>query len=150
MGGAYVNTDTTNLVQMVNRANDVLASATTVFPFTLFPDTLSIDREKLTIVHRTFYKVSEVMSIHTDDILNVTANVGPIFGSLVLSTRFFNTDKPYVINYFWREDSLRLKAIVQGFIIAKQSGIEMNNIETKELGTLLQKLGSGTQDEAKS
>lgn len=145
-----MNNDTTNLVHLVNKASDVLANATTVFPFTLFPDTLSIDREKLTIVHRTFYKVSEVMSIHTDDILNVTANIGPIFGSLVLSTRFFNTDKPYIINYFWREDALRLKAIVQGFIIAKQSGIDMNNIEARDLGLLLQKLGSGTQEEAKS
>jgi hypothetical protein len=142
-----MNQDTTQLSEMVNNAKDVLASATTVFPFTLFPDTLSIDREKLTIVHRTFFKVSEVMSIHTEDILNVTANAGPFFGSLALSTRFFHTDKPYRINYFWRDDALRLKSIIQGFIIAKQSDVDMNNINSKELTNMLISLGSGTTDE---
>lgn len=136
--------DVAKLKEVVSNAEDVLVSSTTVFPFTLFPDTLKIDREKLTITHRTFFKVSQVMSIHIEDVLNVTVNAGPFFGSLEIFTRFFANDKPYRITFFWRDDALKLKAIIQGYIIARQKNIDTSSIECKELAKMLEKLGKET------
>lgn len=68
-----------NLVEAIGNSRDILVRATTVFPLTLFPDTLTIDRTKITITHRDFFKVAEVMSIGIEDVLNVTATVGPFF-----------------------------------------------------------------------
>lgn len=135
---------TRDLKRTVSNAQDVLATATTVFPFTLFPDTIRVDREKLTITHRTFFNVSDVMSIHIDDVLNVTVHAGPLFGSLEISTRFFSEDKPYRVNYFWRHDALKIKALMQGYIIARQKGIDTENVDAKELSSILRKLGAET------
>lgn len=131
------------LSEVVKRSHEVLASAQTVFPFTLFPDTVTVDREKLTITRRMFFKVAESMSIRIEDILNVTADVGPIFGSLKISTRFFDPHKPYDVKYLWREDAVKLKAVVQGYIIALQKQIDCSSLSTNQLAKMLSDLGTG-------
>jgi|SRR5688572_14072325 len=136
------------LTQAVEGTRQTLFEATTVFPFTLFPDTVVIDREKLTVTHRVFFQVAEVMSIRIEDILNVTADVGPFFGSLKISTRFFNTKKPYKVNYLWRGDAMRIKRIMQGYIIARQKDIDCSAFSSKELADMLDKLGQAAPNNA--
>lgn len=129
------------LVQAIGDSYDVLVRANTVFPLTLFPDTITIDRAQLTITRRTFLYTAEVLSIRIEDILNVTANVGPFFGSIRIATRFFNPDKPYVINYFWRADALKVKRVAQGYLIARQREIDCSALTTPELAITLDELG---------
>lgn len=130
------------LRKAVGHSNEMLAQAHTVFPFTLFPDTVSIDRGKMTISHRNFFRVAEVTSIRIEDILNATVNVGPLFGSLKIATRFFGTDKDYVVNYLSRSDALKIKHILQGYIIAVQKKIDCSALSTKELAKMLSELGA--------
>jgi hypothetical protein len=134
------------LTQAIGSAHEVLSSATTVFPFTLFPDTITIDRTKLTVAHRSFFGVAEVMSMNVEDVLNVTANVGPFFGSLRITTRFFDPGKPYEINWLWRADAVKLKRILQGYILAMQRKIDCSALTTGELTRLLDELGQGAPD----
>ncbi len=129
------------LRQAIHGSYEVLATATTVFPFTIFPDTVTVDRAKLTIAHRSFFRVAELMSIRIEDILNVTANVGPVFGSLHIVSRVLNSDKPYEIKFLWRDDTLKLKRILQGYIIAIQKEIDCSPLKTKELADMLNELG---------
>lgn len=128
------------LEQAIRGSHEILFSATTVFPFTPFPDTVVIDRAKVTITHRTFFKVAEIVSIRIEDILNVTANVGPLFGSIHIVSRVLSPDKPYEIHFLWKEDALRLKRIMQGYIIAIQKEIDVTPLKTKELADMLNKL----------
>lgn len=129
------------LTQTINSSHEVLVNATTVFPFTLFPDTVTLDRAKLTIAHREFFWTGEVMSIRIEDILNVTADTGPFFGSLKIFTRFFSTDKPYTVSFLRRNDALKIKRILQGYIIALQKNIDCSTLPTKELADMLDDLG---------
>lgn len=131
------------LKEIIGNSQETLMTATTVFPFTLFPDTVIIDREKISIAHRFFFRVAEVVSMRIEDILNVTADVGPIFGSVSMLTRFFDPDKPYTVNYLWRGDALRLKRILQGYVIAIQKSIDTSALSAKELATLLDEFGQG-------
>lgn len=132
---------THELEQAIGASSDVLVRAQTVFPLTMFPDTLTIDRTKLTITHRNFFKAGEVLSISIEDILNVTASVGPFFGSIKLSTRFFDLNRPYTVDHFYRADALRIKRIAQGYIIARQKKIDTSALSTEELAKLLDDLG---------
>lgn len=128
------------LKQAIKGSNQVLATATTVFPLTLFPDTLTVDRAKLTITKRRFFGAAEVMSIQIEDVLNVTATVGPLFGSIKIDSRI-PTAKPYVVHHFWRKDALRLKRITQGYLIALQRGIDCSSLTNGDLAALLDQLG---------
>lgn len=136
------------LSDAIGGAHELILSATTVFPFTLFPDTISVDRAKLTVAHRIFFRVAEVVSIRIEDILNITADVGPVFGSVKISTRFFDTKKPVTVNYLWRSDALRIKRIMQGYIIATQKEIDCSSLTTKELAGTLDRLGEGAPEDA--
>jgi hypothetical protein len=135
------------LSDAIRVSHEPLISATTVFPFTLFPDTVVVDREKLTVAHRIFFQVAEVLSIRIEDILNVTADVGPFFGSIKISTRFFDKSKPYNVNFLWREDALKIKRIMQGYIIATQKKIDCSALNSPELAQMLDELGQAAPNE---
>ncbi len=139
--GAQKQQTAQKLVKAIGNSHDVLFRARTVFPLTLFPDTISIDRTKITVTHRDFLRAGEVLSISIEDILNVTATVGPLFGSIKLSTRFFDPDKPYEIDHFWRADALKIKRIAQGYVIARQKKIDCSALSTPELAKMLDELG---------
>lgn len=130
------------LVEAIGESRDILVRAKTVFPLTLFPDTISLDRTKLTITHRDFFKAGDVLSIGIEDILNVAATVGPFFGSITITTRFFDQDnKPYKVDHFTRADALKIKRIAQGYVIAKQKGVDCSALSNPELTKLLDELG---------
>ncbi len=126
------------LKQAIEGSNDVLVRATTAF--TLLSDKVVLDRTKLTITRRSFFNSAEIMSIRIEDILNVTATVGPFFGHLKIMSRIPNA-APYVMGKFTRQDVLKVKRIMQGYIIALQKEIDCDSIPTAELIELLSGLG---------
>lgn len=133
-------TDPDKLRSIADSAHEVLFSTQSVFPFMLFPDSITVDRIKVTVVQRAFFRVSEVNSFQIEDILNVEGDTGPFFGSLKIYTRFFSTE-PLRINYLSRKDTIFIKRILQGYNIARQRKIECMHIPRDELVALLYDLG---------
>jgi hypothetical protein len=127
------------LQDAIKGSNQILVKATTKLTF--FPDTLTLDRAKLSVTKRTFVQVSEVMSIRIEDILNVTASLGPMFGSVKIISRVMNADNVTSVGRFSRVDALRVKHITQGYVIALQRGIDCNALQTRELAAMLERLG---------
>lgn len=130
-----------NLKKIVAQSHEVLASANTVFPITLFPDTVFVDRTKVTIIRRNFFWSSDVMSIRIEDVLNVSASVGPLFGSLTLASRVMSTVDHFRIDYFWRSDAIYMKHIIQGYVIAQHNNLDTAHLPKDELVKTLKELG---------
>lgn len=128
--------------EAIGHSQDMLFIATTIFPFTLFPDTVAVDREKVTVVNRTFFRVAEIVSIRIEDVLNVTADVGPFFGAVKIQTRFFEQDN-HSIKFLRRADALRLKRLLQGYVIASKKEIDCDSFTAEELAKLLDEIGQG-------
>lgn len=129
------------LKRIITRSNEILASAKTVWPFTLFRDDIIVDRTKITITKRSFFFVSEIMSIRVEDILNVKVSLGPFFGSLTLAVRVLSSEDHHTINFFWREDAVHLKHIIQGYIIAQHNNIDCRDQNREMLIATLSELG---------
>lgn len=132
---------TADIEQLVEHSNEELASASTVFPLEFFPDTITLDRTKLTVTRRDFFFTSDVMSIRIEDILNVTSYVGPFFGALTIATRVLSSDDHFTIRHLWRQDAIHLKHMIQGYIIAKQNNLDCEDLSRDELVSLLRDLG---------
>jgi len=126
----------------VGNSQDVLVAADTVFPFTLFPHSIVIDREKVTIVNRTFFRTAEIVSIKIEDVLNVTADIGPFFGAVEVETRFFDPIR-HSIKYLRRNDALKVKRILQGYVVALKKGIVCSGFSVQQLIQILDDLGQG-------
>ncbi|MGB4800244.1 MAG: hypothetical protein WBP03_01855 [Candidatus Saccharimonadales bacterium] len=129
------------LKSAIRDSGEIMAKASTIFPFTLFPDTLSIDRAKVTVAKRFFFRVAETTSFRIEDILSASSAVGPFFGSVKIITRVMNKEQETEIGPFWREDAERMKRIVHGYIIAKQRAIDTSQLNTQHLAHLLDELG---------
>ncbi|HSX08293.1 MAG TPA: hypothetical protein VLG11_05355 [Candidatus Saccharimonadales bacterium] len=127
--------------KVVSLAQEKIFSATTVFPFTLFPSTITINRTKISITNRVFFMVANVVSVNIEDILNVTSHVGPFFGSLEIHTKFFDPGKPYSVQYLWREDALKIDRIMHGYGIALEKNIDTDALSCEELASMLNTLG---------
>ena len=132
-----------NLQHLVHRSHEVLMYArTVVLPMNLFPDSVSVDRTKVTIQKRTFFWSSQVISIRIEDVLNVSANYGPFFGSIMVSSRVMNSTDHYEVNYLWRKDAIALKHIIQGYVIAQHNNIDVSHLKKDELIKTLIELGT--------
>lgn len=130
-----------NLRKIVKQSQEIIAGANTVFPITLFPDTIVIDRVKVTIIRRNFFWSEDVTSVRIQDILDVSASVGPLFGSLTIAIRMIGAVNHFQVNYFWRKDVMYLKHIIQGYVIAKHNKMELTHLGTRELRWTLEGLG---------
>lgn len=133
------------IIELSQRTHDILFEANTVFPFTLFPDTVTLDREKLTIAERYFWKVAKITSVPISEILSCQANVGPFFGSIHLIFSFF-ADNERNIKFLWREDAEELQKMLHGYIIAHKREIDTTNVSKEDLKVMLKDIGQGATD----
>jgi hypothetical protein len=131
-----------SLVELTEKSQDILYEASTVFPFTLFPDTITLDREKLTIAHRLFWRTANITSTPVSEIMSCEANVGPFFGSLHLTFRFF-TDNQRTLSFLWRHDAEEMQRLIHGYIIAHRREVDCSNVNIEDLKKLLVELGQG-------
>lgn len=129
------------LKKIVRRSQQVLGFARTVFPITLFPDSITVDRTKVTITKRDFFWTSNTISFQIEDILNVSCSIGPLFGSLTIASRVMSTIDHFTINYLWRGDTVFLKHLLQGHVIAKQNKLETDGMSREEMVKALCDIG---------
>jgi hypothetical protein len=135
-----VATETEKLISLAGGSQDNLFVAKTVFPFVLFADTLKIDRQKITIVHNDFLGKSQTASTEIKNIMNIEADVGPLFGSLTVTSKHF-LNNTQTIKYLRRRDVAMAQRLLQGFMIAQRAEIDTDNIEREQLLVLLNSLG---------
>lgn len=138
-----LHSDVDDLKKVVRQSHEVLAEVQTVFPVTLFPDKLCLDRSVITITKRNFFWSSSNISIRVEDVLNVSTTLGPIFGSLTIASRIMSSVDHYTINFLWRKDATELKHMIQGYMIAKHSNLDLVDLSMDELVTTLRELGAG-------
>ena len=135
------STSREDLRSIAERSHEVIAQATTVFPFVLFPDTVTLDRTKVTIYKKNFFWSEDVVSIRIEDVLNATAGTNLIFGSLNVSSRVMNSTDHYLIKFLWKNDALHLKHLIQGYVIAQHNNIQVTHLPKEELIATLKELG---------
>lgn len=133
-------TEIERLQSLTQGSRDNLFVAKTVFPFVLFADTLKIDRQKITIVHNDFLWKSQTASTELKNIMNIEANVGPLFGSLTVTSKHF-LNNTQTIRYLRRRDVATAQRLLQGFMIAQRAQIDTDNINQEQLLILLNDLG---------
>jgi hypothetical protein len=129
-----------SLLEITEESQEELISVTAVFPFQLFPDTITVDRQKVSIIRRRFFWVADTAVTKIGDIINVEASTGPFLGSVKIFSRYLS-DSHYSMSYLKRGDAQRLQRVLQGLLIAHEKGIDSSLIPKNELITMLLELG---------
>lgn len=135
-----------SLNEIVEKSHQFLAGAQTVIlPMNPFPDSVVVDRTKITITKRSFFWSANVITVRIEDVLNVASSVGPFFGSLTISSRVMNSTDHYEVNYLVRRDAIYLKQVIQGYMIAQHNKIQTSHLDKDQLVSTLVELGRDSQ-----
>jgi hypothetical protein len=134
--------DAKKLKAVVRESHTILAKAQSVFPFQLFPDTINIDRHKLTIIRRQFFGIEQKVSVPLENVKNIEADLGPFFGSITITSDLF-INNTQTVHFLTRNDARKIQKLVQGAVVAQAEGIDLNRIDVKQLRGMLIDLGSG-------
>jgi hypothetical protein len=134
---------TQELLNVAQDAQEELMRVNTIFPLNLFPDTIAIDRQKVSIIKRSFFRTAKIVSVKITDVLNVESNVGPFVGSIRIYSKYF-VDNFHEINAMSRQDATDLHDILQGYMIATEKEIDCSQIPRDELILMLKELGHPT------
>lgn len=135
-----------SLNEIVEKSHQFLAGAQSVIlPMNPFPDTVVVDRTKITITKRSFFWSADVITVRIEDVLNVASSTGPFFGSLTISSRVMNSTDHYEVNYLWRSDATYLKQVIQGYMIAQHNKIVTSHLDKEQLVKTLLELGRDSQ-----
>lgn len=132
--------DIDELKKVIEHSHEVIASAKTMLP-PIFQDEVILDRTKITVIKRNFFWSSDVISIRIEDVLNISASLGPIFGSITIASRVMSSVDHFEVSNFWRSDAIRLKQIIQGYLIARQNGVSTDHLSCEELAKTLYETG---------
>jgi hypothetical protein len=138
--------DKEKMLSLAKASNSILFKATTVFPFNFFPDTIIIDKTKITIIERLFFYHQDIRSYAIEDILNVEVGTSIFFSTLTCLTRYDNR-KVFALRYLRKKDASFAKKLIQGLIIAKREGVHIEELSKEEIMTHGEVIGKGDREE---
>lgn len=127
------------LQDAIQDTDEVLIKVST--PLQFFPAIATLTRTKLNIVKKRPFSDTSLLSLPIENLLNVTAEAGPIFGTLKIEKRFLAESETLRFGLFWRNDALKFATIAQGYVIALQRQIDMSSLSARELVQTLGEIG---------
>ena len=134
-----------NQIRELVESDNELLKVTTVFPFTLFPDTVIISKEKVTIKHKLFFFSETIRSVLIKDIVNVETQTDIFFGKLEIIDKYF-AKVPLTVSFLWKKDATKAREMIQGLITSDRNNIDILKANTQVLKNNLPNLGKTSDD----
>jgi len=129
----------TKLDSLASGSDKVIYEISSVFPFQLFPDRLTIDLNKITIFRNSFLN-KLTFPVFIENILTLNFNRDIFFASLTFEIRGFETN-PAVLTHLRRKEAGRAEQYILGLIKAKNEGINLSKIPINILREKLENIG---------
>ena len=138
-------TDTTKaearVRKLARKSEEVLYRLKTVFPFDFFPDTLTINSNKLDINSSYFFFSHQTQSIPLRDIGMVEVQTSLLFATLkIINLRY--PLEPVEINFLWNHEAEKAKQIIDGLLVTMSHGADVAAIEPQRMLKQLEKVGA--------
>ncbi len=128
------------LGDLVEKDSQALFICKTVFPFDLFPDTVTIDRNKITFSRHFFFYQRSIQSIIVTDLLTIVVEETLLFATLKIVDRLFHQETIEIDN-LRKSDARRIRWLLEGLIIGKKEDIDFTKIPNEELIPKLEQIG---------
>ena len=128
------------LQEALEKANHKLLEIKNIFPFDLFPDTVSIERNQVNVVHKIFFLSERRHSIAIKDITDVFVETSIFFATLkIIDTGF--VENQIKVGFLKRNDAMKARRIIQGLVIADKENIDITKLDDDKLVEKLEELG---------
>jgi len=132
--------------QMADKSDQILFRTKTVFPFDFFPDTITINANKIDIINAAFFFSSSTTSIPLRDIANVEIETSPFFAKIkIVNIRY--PMEPLMMQYLHKSDAIRAKNIIDGLLVSMSQGADVAAIDPQKMQPQIEKVGEGATTE---
>jgi hypothetical protein len=128
---AKIEEDKHMVSDLIKKSNRCIISASTHFPWTLFPNTIEVEESKVTSVFRQLF-ASQSHSVDIKDISNVFIESSPFFATLQIVSRTF-AENDITIGHLNAKEAYRVQMIIEGLRTFAANNIDTCNYEIKEL-----------------
>lgn len=125
----------------VDKNNACLFCFNSVFPFDLFPDTITVDKLKISIIERDFLINKRIVTLPLTGTLNVRVDTGPLLAQIQIFDGSVDTS-PVVIKNISNSDALQFQQLVEGIVIGMRQGVNLREMKTSEVRDNAIKWGS--------
>lgn len=125
---------------LVSKAENVLLTIKTIFPFKLFPTYIVITPTKIDIVDRTFFFSEHIHSIMIKDVADIMIDTALFFADLKIVDKWYIEDV-ITTSWLWKSDALKARDIIQGLITSDKAGVDITTLDQQFLSEKAQQLG---------
>lgn len=134
--------------EIASRSDNVLMKIKAVFPFDLFPNTVIIDANKVTVIDSIFFASETVTSILLEEITDVVVESNFFLAKLNI-TYSHHPLKPeyYAVPALKKREALRAKEIIQGLLVLRISeGIDLSKLQPDDIVKELTRIGKSHEN----
>lgn len=130
------------LKELIHKSEHVLFQAITVWPFDFFPDTFTIDENKISLTTRFFWKTGTTRSYMLEDIKDVTFTKALFLSTLIIRIeRYTENATELRIKPLWVKDAQAAHKILIGLLIALRQGVELEKAKEQKLQKQVEHIG---------
>ena len=128
----------TNQLAEAVKTNEPIFTVTSVFG----RHSLILGRERLVYEYRPWIIDLRILvrTVNVSDIVHVSGSLGIVFGIIRLDLNA--NEIPSQLGMFWRDDTLKMARIIQGYIDARKKNIQTEAVPTDQLMPMLLQLGA--------
>lgn len=133
---------------LVNQSHTTLLAVKSMKIFDFFPDHLSVDENKVTIIYNAAFNVKSIHSILIENITYVEAHLSLLCGSLVIvDSSNYRHPLELRIDHLPKEAAVRARKLIQGLVQAKNLQLDFRKLPTSDLEYSLEELGRVTGED---
>jgi len=116
---------------LIKKSNRVVISISSVFPFDLFPNTITVEEGRITVVIRHLLTTA-MHSVDLKDISNVFINKSIFFSQIEIASRTFENNEVR-IKFLRNKDASFLRRMIEGLRIFESKQIDTSGYSIDEL-----------------
>lgn len=117
--------DRQKVEDLVKKSNRYIISISSIFPFTLFPNTINVEEGRVTFIFRQFM-ASQTHGVDIKDISNVFISSTMFFATIQIVSRTF-TQNEIKINYLNKKEAYKVTSVIEGLRTFANNNINTSN-----------------------
>jgi len=128
------------LDELASDDNRQLLIIRTLFPFTIFPTTVTVDLNHVVVSTQVFFFSKQVLSFLIKDLLTVIVETNIFFATLKFVDRFFPQDT-VPVRFLSKPDADKAFRVINGLIIAERQNVNLTALPSEEVMRKVEEIG---------
>lgn len=137
--------DKQTVEELVKKSNRYIISISSLFPWTIFPNTINVEESRVTFIFRQFMS-SQSHSVDIRDISNVFIESSLFFATIQIVSRTFIKNE-IKIGYLNKKKAYEIRRVIEGLRTFANNDIDTSDYNVSELITKTEEFHTNNNDE---